>query len=112
MKRHVTLLHCFVAGLIAYQKKQTTRAYSSARRNISNLDRRLLIAADEARDLPAACFLAVAELVAAKRAQRLGRHEADFAGRRDHLHHRALLVARRVVLHDADEMQAKLLDHR
>src|SRR3954471_4396941 len=73
---------------------------------------RLLVAADESRDLPAGAFLAEAELVAAERAQRFGRHEAGLAGRRDHLQHRVLLIAGRVVLHHTDEMQAELLDDR
>src|SRR6476659_7572130 len=94
------------------RQTKAAHAYSSVRRNISSADRRLLVAADESRDFPAAAFLAEAELIAAERAQRFGRHEAGLAGRRDHLQHWTLLIARGVVLHHPDEMQAELLDHR
>ena len=70
-------------------------------------DWRLLVAADESGDLPAGGFLGEAELIVAERAQRFGRDEAGLAGRRDHLQHRVLLIARRVVLHHANEMQAE-----
>ena len=53
--------------------------HSSVRRSISNLMARLLVAAHETRQLPAATFLAEAKLIAAERAQRLGWHEARFA---------------------------------
>src|SRR6476659_7282213 len=81
------------------RQTKTAHAYSGVRRNISSVDRRLLVAADESRDFPAAAFLAEAELVSADGTQRLVRYKTGLAGRRDHFQHRVLLIARRVVLH-------------
>src|SRR4051812_8848235 len=66
-------------------EQQAARTYSGARRDISKRDGRLLVAAHEAGDFPAAGLLAVTELVVAERGQCLGRHEARLARGRHHL---------------------------
>src|SRR5438045_1369494 len=108
------MVHNHVGGIAgrALDKQKRRTLIPACAAIFSKSDRRLLVAADESRDLPAAAFLAVAKLVVAERAQRLGRHETGLAGRRDHLQHWILLIARRIVLHHAYEMQAELLDHR
>ncbi len=71
------------------------------------------LAAEEARDLPAAGVLEVAELLAADGQQRLDRHVADLAGWGDHLERgREHRVGRRIVGQHAHEMEAELVDHR
>src|SRR6266702_3597757 len=91
-------------------KTIAARAYSGTRRTNPTQANGLLFAADEARDLPGAAFLAIADRVVAQRADGVGRHEADLAGGSDDLDHRIVAAGLRAVFHDADEVHAELLD--
>src|SRR5436309_1529933 len=77
------------AGLLQ-SYKQKRRGPIPPAPSSRNRDWRLLLAAEEAGYLPAAAFLAVADLIVADRVERVGGDEAGLAGRCHDLQHRAL----------------------
>src|SRR5215467_7396863 len=70
-----------------------------------------LLAAEIAGNLPAACVLQVAHLIGIERYDGDHRNIADLSRRRDDAHHRRRLAGLHLFRHDANEIQAKLVDH-